>query len=81
MTDPGITAAEVYCQMYESLAEEQQVQRVMGHDLMAAKAGYFATVVRGALDAELKDPEPVDWPYRLCCSTCTAFLVRLGRQA
>jgi hypothetical protein len=80
MTDPGQTAAEVYCQMYESLAEEQQVKRLMGDDHAAAKAGYFAPVVRGAIDAELENPESRDAPYKLCCSACTGFLTRVGRQ-
>jgi hypothetical protein len=83
MTDPGAAvAAEVYIYLYESLAEQQQVDRLSDDPEKvkdAAKAGYFAPIVRGAIDAELENPESRDAPYKLCCSACTGFLTRVGR--
>lgn len=68
-------AAESYARMYESLCEDQQKQKHFGNPLMAAKAGYFAPVVREARDAEIDDPEPPDAPY-LHCIECLFYIRR-----
>lgn len=71
-------ALDSYVEMYESLCEEQQVQHAMGNPLHARKADWNAHVVRVAIDAEIRDPEPEPVPYRLCCSTCTVWMATRG---
>ena len=69
-------AADAYCQMYESLCEEQQAEELAGRPLHARRAGRYAFYARRALEAELTDPHPKNDPYKAHCPDCTEYIAR-----
>lgn len=73
-------AAESYIEMYESLCNEQQTALLMGDERKAARAGFYATIARSAVDAEIRHPDSPDRPYKLHCPVCTGYLHRPGRH-